>query len=101
MYARCTITKYPPEVTDEAIAEIISAANEKVLPVARTLPGFKGLLAFLDRESGKAMTFTLWEDEEARGATAGTAKTVRSDMDRRLGREVLDVEDYELIFEER
>lgn len=101
MYARCTITKYPPEVTDEAIAEIISAGNEEVLPVARKLPGFKGLLAFLDRESGKAMTFTLWEDEEARGATAATAKTVRSDMDRRLGREVLDVEDYELIFEER
>lgn len=97
MYARCTVSQYSPERVDEAI----EYGREQVVPIGRQLPGFRGLLAFVNRDTGKGMTFTLWETETDREASADRAKQVRGDVDREVDREVLAVEDYELVFETR
>ncbi len=97
MYARCTISQYPPERVDEAI----EFGRDEVVPIGRQLPGFRGLLAFINRGNGKGMTFTLWDTKEDRDASAERAKQVRGEVDQKLDREVVAVEDYELVFETR
>lgn len=97
MYARCTTMQGAPETVDEAIRY----TQEKIVPIGREIPGFQGLLAFVDRDSGKGMTITLWDSEEARAESAARANQVRSEASQALGGEILAVEDYELAIEER
>jgi hypothetical protein len=44
--------------------EGISHVRERILPVVRTIAGFSGVLFLADRESGKALSITLWVSEQ-------------------------------------
>jgi heme-degrading monooxygenase HmoA len=48
-----------------------------VLPPVRELPGFKGVVALVDRGSGAVFTFTLWESEQAMRDSEDAANRVR------------------------
>ena len=43
--------------------EVISLWRDAVLPEAKQLQGFKGVLLLTNRETGKGMSLTLWETE--------------------------------------
>ena len=58
LYAR--VTTIAAEATDEVLA-----VRERVLLEAAALPGFRGALDLVDRESGRQIAITLWETEEA------------------------------------
>ena len=51
----------PPEHQNEALR----AAEEKIGPALSKQPGYRGDLLLGDRHSGKMLTVTLWEDEQA------------------------------------
>jgi heme-degrading monooxygenase HmoA len=44
-------------------------SRRDVVPQVTAVPGSRGVLLLLDREHGRALTITLWEDEEAMAAS--------------------------------
>ncbi len=69
MHARVSIFEGSPDELDEGLRQ----AREQVLPRARQMDGFKGLIALGDRQSGKTLGITLWESEEAMRASEEAA----------------------------
>jgi hypothetical protein len=61
--------------------------QERVVPVLRAQPGFQGCLTLLDREQGKMLGVTLWDNEE-NGRLAGA----RLEQERRTGAVEMDAE---------
>jgi hypothetical protein len=60
MYARVTYVNAPIEKVEEGLA----LWRENVLPVTKSREGFRGVLSMVDRESGKAVSITLWDMEK-------------------------------------
>ena len=96
MYARATIVEGPPENIDQGIAIV----QGEVLPAARQLDGFQGMFGAVDRASGKVMTFTLWESEEAMRASEEAANRMRAGAMDALGTPQPTVERYEVFIAE-
>lgn len=92
MYARVTRSRVPLDRIDEAIAWFEGTA----LPPFSTLPGFRGALELVDRESGEGLTLTFWDSAEAREASEAAAASARSEGAAAGGLEILGVERYEV-----
>jgi hypothetical protein len=77
------------------LEESVRRGREDVLPAARELDGFAGAIALLDRRSGRHMVISLWETEEAMGASEESATELRQ---RQLteGEQVVAVDRYEV-----
>jgi len=98
MYARVTTIQGPPESVDESI----TVTREKAIPQARQIPGFKGALTLVDRTSGKGLTVTLWESEDALRTSDEAANKIRSDAVAAIsGAKVVSVDRYEVAIDER
>ncbi len=61
MHARLNIRQVLPGKLDEFLATF----GDTVAPDVRRRPGFKGSLLLTDRDTGKAISLTLWESEKA------------------------------------
>ena len=92
MYARVSILQGPPELMDEGLRQ----AREVVLPGARQIEGFKGMIALGDRQSGKTLGITFWESEEAMRASEEAAGRLREESAEAGGDEIAGVERYEV-----
>lgn len=92
MFARATIVESSPDKLDQAI-DII---ERDVLPQARKLDGFQGFFGAVDRASGKVVTYTLWEDEEAMRTSEEAANRLRSEATEALAAGKPVVERYEV-----
>lgn len=98
MHARVTTVKGPPESVDQATQVI----REQVLPRARELPGFQGILSLADRKTGDGFSLTFWESEEAMAASDEAADAMRGQAVGAIeGSEVVSVERYEVTIDER
>ena len=73
---------------------------QQVLPAVRQLDGYQGMLAGVDRTSGKVVTFTLWESEEAMRASEEAANRLRGDAVDELAVPQPSVERYEVVVAE-
>jgi heme-degrading monooxygenase HmoA len=91
MFARLSTYQVPPE----AMEEMIRNAEQTVIPAAKQLPGEKGALLLVDRQTGKAVTVTLWEDEQAMRQSEERANELRSQVAGSQGK-IMDVERYEV-----
>jgi hypothetical protein len=78
----------------------IESFRERVVPFAREQQG-KGAILLLDRETGKALAITLWEDEAALRASEERANTLRAQAAEDMGASAQpSVERYEVaVFE--
>jgi heme-degrading monooxygenase HmoA len=92
VYARVSIFEGSPDQMDESLRQ----AREQVLPRARQMDGFKGLIALGDRQSGKTLGITFWESEEAMRASEQEANRVRSESAEASTQEIAGVERYEV-----
>jgi heme-degrading monooxygenase HmoA len=92
MLARVSIFEGSPDQIDEMLRQV----REQVLPRAKQLDGFKGLLALGDRQSGKTLGITLWESEEAMRASEADANRMRSESAEASGETIAGVERYEV-----
>jgi heme-degrading monooxygenase HmoA len=93
MHARMSIFEGPPEKIDESLRQ----AREVVLPQAREGdPGFEGIIALTDRQSGKMVGITFWESEEAMRATEEGADQLREESAEAGGGKIAGVERYEV-----
>jgi heme-degrading monooxygenase HmoA len=88
------------EGSPEDIAQGIEYVRQTILPAARQIEGFRGLLNLADRESGKGLTITLWETEEAMRASEAAADRMRDEAAAALGTAIVGVERYEVTLSE-
>ena len=93
--ARVSTLEGPPEQADEGERY----AEENVLPRARQLAGWKGVLSLLDRASGRGKLITFWESAEAMQASAVQATQLRDDSAQAAGAGVRSVEPYDVLFQ--
>lgn len=63
MFARVETFQMAPDGMDDLIG-----TQHKTVGTVRTLPGNMGGFLLVNRETGKALSVTYWEDEETRGA---------------------------------
>jgi heme-degrading monooxygenase HmoA len=93
VHAGVSIFEGPPDMIDEALRQ----AREVILPQAKEMdPGFKGIIALTDRQSGKLLGITFWESEEAMRATEQDANQLREESAEAGGGTVAGVERYEV-----
>jgi heme-degrading monooxygenase HmoA len=92
VHARVSILEGSPDLIDESLRQ----AREVVLPRAKHIDGFKGLIALGDRQSGKTLGITFWESEEAMRASEEEANRVRSESAEASGEQIAGVERYEV-----
>ena len=73
MFARMLVADCPPEQRDrERIAEFV---DTEVIPVVEREQGFRGVYFFLDHDSGRFFSITLYETEaDAQAGMAGIAE---------------------------
>lgn len=80
MHARVTTITGSPEQAEQGIASF----RDNTLPAIKEAGGSGGVL-LIDRESGKAMAITLWEDEAAMRASEERANELRRTASEELG----------------
>ncbi len=96
MHARVSTFQGP--TNPEQIEEGLRYARENILPQARQMDGFKGVIGLLDRQSGKSLTVTLWESEQAMHASEEEANRLRRESTEATSETVAGVERYEVTF---
>jgi hypothetical protein len=92
MFARVT-------VFNESADDAIRVTGERVIPAVLGLPGSRGGFFLVNREEGKTLSLTLWEDRGALDASAVAIAQLRAERPQHVpGSEVVDVCEYEVIF---
>ena len=94
MHARVTTLSGSPDNAEAGIANF----RDNVVPYAKS--DGKGAILLIDRDSGKAVAVTLWEDEEAMRASEESANALRAEAAQQMGAQQPTVERYEVaVFE--
>lgn len=96
MFARVSTFQGSPERLDESTQN----ALDHVLPAARQVDGFVGLISLVDRSSGRSIAITLWRDADAMRASEGWADRVREASADEAGESIVSVERYEVAIAE-
>jgi heme-degrading monooxygenase HmoA len=74
MFARTSTWSGSPE----ELQSWVDNAKDKVKGFVEALPGNAGVMFFIDREGGTALTLTLWDTEESAKATDAFAEQSRA-----------------------
>ncbi|HEV8054821.1 MAG TPA: hypothetical protein VGP30_08320 [Candidatus Limnocylindrales bacterium] len=93
MHARVTRFKSEPARIDEGVRRI----EEKVVPNAKKLAGFKGGYWLVDRKTGEGFSVTLFESEAALQASEEAAKKLRDEATADGPTRITGVERYEVV----
>jgi heme-degrading monooxygenase HmoA len=94
MFARVSTYQGRPEQLDEMHQE----GMEHVLPALEMQDGFSGGLVLADRQSGKVLAVTLWENEQAMDATEDASQWLRIFSAQSSGGTISSVQRYEVFF---
>jgi heme-degrading monooxygenase HmoA len=97
MFGRMTTLEGSPETVEAGIAML----RDEVFPGARDMDGFKGLIAFGDRSTGKMMAVTLWATEDAMKASEEGASQLRASTSDAVSARIASVDRLEVVFDER
>jgi heme-degrading monooxygenase HmoA len=81
VYARSTTIMARPESVDAGIAEV----RDNVMPMIEQMEGCTGLSMLVDRQSGRCITTSAWQSEEAMRATDAQLQPVRERIGEMLG----------------
>ena len=93
MYARSTTILGDPGSLDDAIAYV----RDEVWPAVRDMDGCVGLSMMCDRESGRCIATSAWEDQQSMRASADRVAPMRQRLMDRFGAgEDLDVQEWEI-----
>jgi len=100
MHARVSTYQGPPNLTQEQVEEADRYVRENTLPSVRQIDGFRGVIGLLDRQSGKSLSITFWESEQAMRASEEEANRLRQESAEAASETVENVERYEVtVFE--
>ena len=76
--------------------ELFHRLTVRALEVVPKMAGFVGGYGLMDRKSGKALTITLWESEEAMQRAEEALRPLRKEIAEALSGNIVDVERYEV-----
>jgi heme-degrading monooxygenase HmoA len=79
-------------MTDAAVDNM----NAHLLPRVFEMDGNRGAILLMDRETGKMMTITLWESEEAMRASEEKANQLRGDTAQTTSASIGNIERFEV-----
>ena len=96
LFARVSTFRGPADGIDLMVKQ----AQESVIPAARQLTGYRGILVLGDRGSGKSIAVTLWESEAAMRESEEAANKLRSEASEAGGEEIVSVERFEVLLDE-
>ncbi len=91
MHARVSTYAGSADQLDEAIRNFEGDSD-----AVAALEGFEGAFALVDRGNGRAMTITLWSNEDAVAASAERADQIRAQATAPAGVSIENVEIYEV-----
>ena len=91
MYARSTTIRGNPQ----RVADGIAYMRDEVLPVMQEMEGFVGLSMLVDREVGRCITTSAWEDRDAMRSSADRVHPMRRRMVEVFGGEP-EVQEWEI-----
>ena len=94
MFAR--VTNWAFEPTQEQVESFIRRGRDEVMPAARQLPGNQAFVWLVDREHGRGLTLTLWENAEAEQASTQAADKFRTGTSQSTGVRMTSAERYEV-----
>jgi hypothetical protein len=86
------------ETAPERVGDVARVVREVVHPGIRDEVGYVGYIVLGDRETGKALGITLWENEKAREASDAKARQIRPRVEQETGGTMRSVERYEVLF---
>jgi heme-degrading monooxygenase HmoA len=92
VHARLSTFEGSPDQIDESLRQV----REEVLPQAKQMDGFKGMIILGDRQSGNSRSITFWESEEAMRASEEAANRLREESAEAGGETIVGVERYEV-----
>ena len=95
MFARVSTVTVPRDRAEDAARGFGS-----VLDTLRGIDGVREAFLLVDRSSGKGMTITLWEDENALRASEEAANALREQAARSAGGTIEQVDRYEVVLHE-
>jgi hypothetical protein len=85
-----------PSKLDEGIRFV----RDQGLPPIRQQPGYQGARMLVDRQSGKTIGFTLWENEAAARAVESTLIRARAQTAQLVGSALNPSEIFEMVIDE-
>jgi heme-degrading monooxygenase HmoA len=91
MHARTSTLQGDPGRIDEAIEQYRSALSR-----VRELSGNQGAGLLVDRSSGKGISITLWDNEQAMTESREQANQLREQAAEQTAAEIVSVEEYEV-----
>lgn len=89
MFARVSTYKTGPETLSDS-------PSEDVVSRVLQIPGCKGIYYLNGKETGKALSITLWDTEEAMAASRQEANKLRKETSEAEKTEILEVEEFEV-----
>jgi hypothetical protein len=90
--ARVSVLEGAPEGIDAGLALI----RDQVIPAASDVTGWRGIIALVDRTSGRSLTITFWDSEESLVASDAWADKARSEAASTMAEKIVSVERYEV-----
>jgi heme-degrading monooxygenase HmoA len=100
VWVRMSTLQGSPNQSDEEIAQVLKVLRENILPAARQMDGYKGVISVGDRSNGKGVTLTFWETEEAMQASEEAANKLRQQAADEMDEEISGVERFEVYINE-
>ena len=92
MYARVSTYAGTAEDFYRGLEKVKSA----LMPRVQEMPGYQGALSLIDRSTGKSVSITLWDSQEALRGSRQPTYQMRSDAAAMSPVEILSVQEYEV-----
>jgi heme-degrading monooxygenase HmoA len=89
-----------PGQSDDEVEQQVRILSENIIPTARQMDGYKGVLSLGDRSTGKSISLTFWESEEAMRASEEDADKLRQQAADEVQEEIAGVERFEVYINE-
>jgi len=100
MWVRVSTFQGSTGQSDDEIQQQIKILREKIVPTARQMSGYKGVLSLGDRSTGKSITLTFWESEQAMRGSEEAAEELRQQAADEVQEEIAGVERFEVYINE-
>lgn len=92
MYARVTVVQGSPDKIEDGI----DSFKSQVLPVVKSVDGYKASFLLVDRSTGNGLGISLWETEDARRQGGEAVNEARAATIQAMGGTVPPVDEYEV-----
>lgn len=100
MWVRMSTLQGSANQSDEDVEQFLKVMRENILPTAQQMEGYKGVLTLGDKASGKGVTLTFWDSEEAMSASEEAANKLRQQAADEMEEEIAGVERFEVFMNE-